>query len=146
MQAPFLRCAALALVMTCAPGLASAQLQPYVNLKGKRFNVEVADTDASRERGLMFREHMDANRGMLFAFPQEMPQAFWMKNTKIPLDILFFDHGGKLVALHQDVPPCTADPCPVYPSNAPALYVLELNGGTAAKLGVKPGDRLDIHR
>ncbi len=146
MLAPYLRCAVLALVMTCASGLASAQLQPYVNLKGKRFNVEVADTDASRERGLMFREHMEANHGMLFAFPQELPQAFWMKNTKIPLDILFFDHSGKLVALHQDVPPCTADPCPVYPSNAPALYVLELNGGMAAKLGVKPGDRLDIHR
>lgn len=141
-----LRAAALTVALACAPATVLAQLQPYVNLKGKRFNVELADTDSARERGLMYREHMDADHGMLFVFPQEAPQAFWMKNTKIALDMLFFDHAGTLIALHERVPPCTSDPCPVYPSNAPALYVLELNGGTAAKLGVKPGDRLDIHR
>lgn len=145
---PFLspRAVALTVALACFPGVLLAQLQPYVNLKGKRFNVEIADTDASRERGLMYREHMDADHGMLFVFPQEAPQAFWMKNTKIALDMLFFDREGTLVALHERVPPCISDPCPAYPSNAPAQYVLELNGGAAAKLGVRPGDRLDIHR
>lgn len=125
---------------------ANAQMQPWVKLKGQHINVELALTDAARMRGLMFREHMEANHGMLFVFEQETPQAFWMKNTKIPLDMLYFDHDGKLVALHERVPPCTADPCPAYPSNVPALYVLELNGGEAAKLGVKPGETMEIHR
>lgn len=126
--------------------LALAQAQPQVMLKGKRFLVELATDDASRERGLMFREHMEDERGMLFIFERELPQAFWMKNTKIPLDMLFFDHDRKLVAMHENVPPCKADPCQAYPSRAPAMYVLELNGGMAAKIGVKPGDTFELHR
>ena len=136
----------LATLLFGLPLLAAAQLQPWVKLKGRHIAVELAQDDATRMRGLMFREHMEANHGMLFVFERETPQAFWMKNTKIPLDMLFFDHDGKLVALHERVPPCNADPCPAYPSKAPALYVLELNGGEAAKLGVKPGETLEIHR
>lgn len=141
-----LRQTLLATLLFGLPFFAAAQLQPWVKLKGQHIAVELAEDDATRMRGLMFREHMDPNHGMLFVFEHETPQAFWMKNTKIPLDMLFFDHAGKLVALHERVPPCTADPCPAYPSNAPALYVLELNGGEAAKLGVKPGEKLEIHR
>jgi uncharacterized membrane protein (UPF0127 family) len=146
MSLPLFRQIALAGALVAAPLIAAAQFLPYVKLKGERFVVELAQDDASRERGLMYREHMDTNRGMLFVFDQETPQAFWMKNTKIPLDMLFIDRNGKLVALHQSVPPCTADPCPVYPSKAPALYVLELNGGVTDKLGVKLGDHVEIHR
>ncbi len=147
MQKPlsYLRHLALMLLATLAP-VTSAQQQSYVELKGNRFSVEIAADDVTRARGLMYREHMAADHGMLFVFEQEAPQAFWMKSTKIPLDMLFFDHTGKLVALHQRVPPCIADPCPVYPSNAPALYVLELNGGAAERLKVKLGDSLAIHR
>lgn len=141
-----LRFAVFAFALANPAGLALAQAQPQVTLKGKRFLVELATDEVSRERGLMFREHMEANRGMLFIFERELPQAFWMKNTKIPLDMLFFDHDKKLVAMHDNVPPCKADPCPGYPSGAPAMYVLELNGGTAAKLGVKPGDVFELHR
>ena len=137
---------ALACAFVAAPVVVAAQFLPYVNLKGHRFVVELAQDEASRERGLMYREHMDANHGMLFVFEQEMPQAFWMKNTKIPLDMLFFDHAGKLVSVQEHVPPCVADPCSVYPSKGPASYVLELNSGMAAKIGVKQGDSLEIHR
>ena len=136
----------LAAMLLGLPLLATAQSQPWVKLKGQHINVELALDDAARMRGLMFREHMAPKHGMLFVFERETPQAFWMKNTKIPLDMLYFDHSGKLVAMHEQVQPCTADPCPAYPSNAPALYVLELNGGEAAKLGVKLGEELEIHR
>ena len=90
--------------------------------------------------GLMDRTSMPADHGMLFVFPSAEPRTFWMKDTLIPLDMLFFDEAHRLVTVHADVPPCKADPCPLYASNAPARYVLELNAGTAAKLGLRKGD------
>ena len=123
-----------------------AQAISYVMLKQHRFVVELADDDASRTKGLMNRAHMAKDHGMLFTFPGEMPLAFWMKNTLIPLDMFFFDSQMRLVSVQQNVPPCKADPCQSYPSAGPAMYVLELNAGLAAKLGVKPGDKLEIHR
>jgi uncharacterized membrane protein (UPF0127 family) len=67
-----------------------------------------------------------------------------MKNTLIPLDMLYFDATRQLVSMQLNVPPCRADPCPVYPSEGPARYVLELSGGTARRIGVQPGDELKI--
>lgn len=123
-------------------GCASAG-EPWVELDGTRFQVEVADDDAERIRGLMFRDSMDADKGMLFVFEGNEPRAFWMKNTRIPLDILYFDHARKLVSQQRDVPPCTlGNRCPSYPSDAPATYVLELNAGQAAKLGLEDGTEL----
>jgi uncharacterized membrane protein (UPF0127 family) len=117
----------------------------WVELAGKRYTVELARNDAERERGLMFRERMDEGRGMLFVHEREEPLAYWMKNTLIPLDILFFDNQRRLVAQQRDVPPCTlGDACPPYPSNAPARYVLELNAGQAAKLRLQNGATLRI--
>lgn len=125
------------------PGCASVGSGQWVQLKGKQFQVEIADDEAERERGLMFRDEMAADHGMLFIHDSEAPQSYWMKNTHIPLDILYFDHRRKLVSAQERVPPCSAgDRCPPYPSEGPALYVLELNAGTAATLGVKPGDEL----
>ena len=117
-----------------------------VELKGHKFDVEIADTPETRARGLMFRDSMDADHGMLFLFDRADPQAFWMKNTHIPLDILYFDENYKLVSMQERVPPCRSDPCSVYPSTGPAKYVLELNSGTAEKLGVKAGDVLTVTR
>ena len=115
----------------------------WVELGGQRYQVEVADDDAERARGLMFRDELAAGTGMIFLHDREEPQAYWMKNTKIPLDILYFDNARKLVAQQRDVPPCTAgDACPPYPSNAPARYVLELNAGEAAKLKLQNGAQL----
>ena len=102
-----------------------------------------ADNDASRAQGLMFRDKMADGHGMLFIHDYEEPQAYWMKNTRIPLDILYFDTGRRLVTQQRDVPPCSAgDACPIYPSNAPARYVLELNAGQAAKLKLQDGSEI----
>lgn len=115
-----------------------------VTLKGHRFDVEQANDPASQERGLMFRDSMPADHGMIFNFSDEQPRIFWMKNCRMPLDILYFDQKYKLVSMQQRVPACRSDPCPQYPSEGPARYVLELNAGTAEKLGVKPGDPLTV--
>ncbi|MBQ4854843.1 DUF192 domain-containing protein [Rhodanobacter sp. B2A1Ga4] len=117
---------------------------PMVELHGQRFSVELATDDASRQHGLMMRTTLAPGHGMLFVFPHTGPQAFWMKNTLIPLDILYFDADRRLVSMQLDVPPCKADPCPTYPSDAPAIYVLELSAGTAQRIGAKPGDVLKI--
>ena len=125
-------------------GCASART-PWVDLAGKRYSVEVAATDAQRERGLMFRDSLPADHGMLFVHDREEPQAYWMKNTHIPLDILYFDSARRLVSQQRDVPPCTlGDACPPYPSIAPARYVLELNAGQAARLKLRDGSELRI--
>ena len=132
-------CCLIALLLS---GCASAGA-PWVELGGQRYLVEVADDDAERARGLMFRDAMPAERGMLFIHEREEPQAYWMKNTRIPLDILYFDDMRKLVAQQRDVPPCSlGDACPPYPSDAPARYVLELNAGEAARLQLQDGAEL----
>ena len=117
--------------------------QPWVELGNQRYAIEIADDDAERARGLMFRDALASGHGMLFIHDAEEPQAYWMKNTKIPLDILYFDDERKLVAQQRDVPPCSlGDGCPSYPSDAPARYVLELNAGEAARLQLKDGAEL----
>src|SRR5688572_3505419 len=115
-------------------GCASAGA-PWVEIGGESYKVEIADDDAERASGLMVRDEMAIDHGMLFIHDREEPQAYWMKNTRIALDILFFDNARKLVAQQRDVPPCSlGDRCPPYPSNVPARYVLELNAGEAARL------------
>ena len=112
----------------------------WVEVGGHRYSVEVADDEQERARGLMFRDQLAADHGMLFIHESEDPQAYWMKNTRIPLDILYFDNARRLVSQQRDVPPCTlGDACPPYPSDAPARFVLELNAGEAARLGLAEG-------
>jgi len=117
-----------------------------VVLAGHSFSVEIADTDAAREHGLMYRTHLAAGHGMLFVYPIAQLRYFWMKHTLIPLDILFFDAQRRLINVSADTPPCKVDPCPSYASTAPAKYVLELKAGVAEKLAVKPTDLLAIQR
>ena len=132
----------LSCLMLALAGCASAG-GPWVELAGHRYGVEIADDDAERERGLMFRDELAADRGMLFIHDRQEPQSYWMKNTRIPLDILYFDNARKLVSQQRDVPPCTlGDACPPYPSDAPARYVLELNAGEAARLNLHDGVEL----
>jgi len=118
---------------------------PYVELKGQKFTVELAKTQEKQALGLMFRDELPQEHGMLFIFPQEIPRSFWMKNTRIPLDIFYFDEQLRLVSVSQNTPPCRTQRCPNYPSSGPAMYVLELNSGKAEELGVKPGDPLVLH-
>lgn len=115
-----------------------------VMVAGHRFGVELAVTPAAQEHGLMERTSMPATHGMLFVFPQSAPLTFWMKNTLIPLDMLFFDDQQRLVAIQANAQPCKADPCRLYPSGVPARYVLELNAGTAARIGARQGDVMTI--
>lgn len=119
--------------------------EPAVSIRGERFSIEIAADDRTRALGLMYRKAMEENHGMLFLFTDQRPRSFWMKNTRIPLDILYFDEQFKLVSMQLDVPPCRQTRCPSYPSGLPARYVLELNAGTAADLGVERGDVLQIH-
>jgi hypothetical protein len=131
---------ALLVLSGCASGQGS-----WVELGGKRYAVEIADDEAERAQGLMFRDELAPDRGMLFLHDREEPLAYWMKNTKIALDILYFDTGRRLVAQQRDVPPCTlGDECPPYPSNAPARYVLELNAGQAERLKLANGTELRL--
>ena len=131
----------LLMLITCAACVAGG---PSVEIGGKHFKVDIADTRDKQALGLMFRESMAADHGMLFIFPTEAPRSFWMKNTRIPLDIMYFDDDFKLVSISADTPPCKVTRCPSYPSAAPAKYVLELNAGTASELGVGVGDRLVV--
>ena len=132
--------AALILLATLSLSACASERSPWVELGGHRYGIEVAKDDAERARGLMFRDAMEKDHGMLFIHDRQEPQAYWMKNTKIPLDILYFDDGHKLVSQQRDVPPCSlGDACPAYPSDAPARYVLELNAGEAARLKLKDG-------
>jgi uncharacterized membrane protein (UPF0127 family) len=135
----------LALIVPVA-GCAKAPATPSVELKGSTYSIEIAEDNAAREKGLMDRESMPADHGMLFIFQDDAMRAFWMKNCKFPQDMLFFDAQRKLISVQRNVPACTADPCPAYSSGAPARYVLELNAGQAEKLGVHPGDELTIRR
>ncbi len=131
-------------VLMFAACTACASDGPSVELGGKSFAVEIADTREKQALGLMFRDEMPADKGMLFIFPNEAPRSFWMKNTRIPLDIMYFDKDLNMVSISADTQPCRVSRCPSYPSIAPAKYVLELNAGTASELGVGPGDRLTI--
>jgi uncharacterized membrane protein (UPF0127 family) len=129
------------MLVTCT---ACASGEPGVELGGKTFAVEIADTHEKQALGLMFRDSMPDDQGMLFIFPNEAPRSFWMKNTRIPLDIMYFDKELKMVSISADTPPCKVTRCPPYPSKAPAMYVLELNAGAAKKLGVGEGDKLTL--
>ncbi|MEA2325265.1 MAG: uncharacterized protein QOE68_224 [Thermoanaerobaculia bacterium] len=104
--------------------------------------VEVASDDPTREQGLMYRDHMAEDRGMIFLFPQAGEYPFWMKNTLIPLDMIWMDADHRIVHIAHDVQPCKADPCPNYPPNAKASSVLELATGVAAKHHLRDGDVL----
>jgi uncharacterized membrane protein (UPF0127 family) len=132
----------LAALSLCGCATAAGDGEAWVELKGKRFTVEVADEPAELEQGLMFRDEMAPDHGMVFLHDSEQQQYYWMKNTKIPLDIIYFDRERRLVSVAH-APPCSAgDKCPPFPSEGPAMYVLELNAGTAEALGAKAGDEI----
>jgi uncharacterized membrane protein (UPF0127 family) len=101
--------------------------------------VQVADTDARRQTGLMFRKSMPETEGMLFVFQPMRQVAFWMKNTFIPLDLLFVDGDGTVVSIARDTVPFSLDPIP---SEGPVRAVLEINAGASARLGIAEGDHL----
>src|SRR3954449_3243513 len=104
-----------------------------------RFTVELAATPSERSRGLMFRRAMQPDHGMLFDFRAPQPVAFWMKNTPLPLDMLFIDEAGAIVQIAADTVPYSETPIP---SEQPIRAVLELNAGTAKRLGITAGAKV----
>ena len=129
----------IALLFLCTSCVSA---EPEVELNGRRFTVELATTPKEHALGLMFRDSMAPDHGMLFIFPSAATRRFWMKNTRIPLDIFYFDQNLKLVSVVEGAKPCHVAQCPSYPSEGPARYVLELNAGKAAELTARPGDEL----
>ncbi len=105
-------------------------------------SVEVAADEELRSQGLMYRDQLAENRGMIFLFPQPGEFPFWMKNTLIPLDMIWMDGQHRIVHIAHDVQPCKADPCPNYPPHAQASSVLELAAGVAAKHHLADGNVL----
>jgi uncharacterized membrane protein (UPF0127 family) len=115
----------------------SAQAQ----MAGQRIMLEVARTPQQQAMGLMYRTSLAPDRGMLFSFDPPQPVSFWMKNTIIPLDMVFI-RDGEVKAIAANVPPCTTTPCPSYGPQVEVLIdqVIEIRGGRAAELGLKVGD------
>lgn len=105
----------------------------------KTIDIEKADNDMEREFGLMYRRSMAENQGMLFLFDKSGPQSFWMRNTIIPLDILFVDDNQVITTIHANTKPLNDTGLP---SKGDAKYVVEVNGGFAAKYGIKEGDKI----
>lgn len=110
-------------------------------INDQTIQVELATTPKTQAYGLMNRYILPENEGMLFVFEKVQPLSFWMKNTKIPLDILYFDDNGVLVDFVEAVP-CLKDPCPSYPSKYQGKYVLEIGKGERERLGIELGDQL----
>ena len=109
-----------------------------------RVEVDVAETEAARARGLMFRDSLDERHGMLFRFDVPRRYGFWMKNVRIPLDIIWLDTRGRVVWIVESAPPCASDPCPMYVPDADAWHVVEVVGGFVAKHSVALGDVITL--
>jgi uncharacterized membrane protein (UPF0127 family) len=109
--------------------------------KSQAFKLEVCANDAERSLGLMYRRALPDNEGMIFVFPEEREQTFWMKNTYIPLDMVFVDKAMNVVGILEDVPPLNEAPRTV---GKLSMYVLEFSAGTMKKMGVAPGATLKM--
>lgn len=118
--------------------------QNKVCFKSHCFSVELAKNQDERERGLMFREKLDQNKGMLFIFDTVGEYSIWMKNTLIPLDIIWIDKNGLVVFISKNVQPCSTDFCPSINPRKNALYILEIHNGMTNKIGLGVGDKTSI--
>jgi uncharacterized membrane protein (UPF0127 family) len=142
--------ASLLIAAACGAAPKPAKVTPTPSANGPRvvlpsgavYRVEIARTPEEQAQGLMFRESLPERAGMLFLFPDKGVHQFWMKNTMIPLDMIWMDSGGKVLFISADTPPCRADPCPSYGPDAPAASVLEIAGGKAAAEKIAVGSVL----
>ncbi len=107
--------------------------------QGFILSVEVASTESQRSMGLMYRDNLDLNRGMLFVFEYPAIQRVWMKNTLIPLDVLFVSAKGEIVSIHKGLQPCVKKSCEIYDSMGIAKYMLEVNAGVVKKQKLRVG-------
>ena len=113
---------------------------------GAVYAVDIARTPEETAQGLMYRENLPTSTGMIFLFSDGGAHHFWMKNTMIPLDIVWLQADGTVLFVSANTPPCKSDPCPTYGPDAPAPIVLEIAGGMAAREGVAPGKTLQLRQ
>ena len=125
----------------CSRQSSSTDSPDTVCFNNKCFIVEVARTKSELMRGLQLRDSLDKDKGMLFIFPSTQRQSFWMKDTFIPLDIIWLDRRKKIVFIIPNILPCETERCPVYTPDSDASYVLEVNAGVAAEFGLRVGDQ-----
>lgn len=122
--------------------LATVTLYPE-NSGPIKVKAEIADSPEEITTGLMFRESLPKNRGMLFVFPDSATRNFWMKNMLIPLDMLFISENMTIAKVHHAVP-CVSEPCPLYNSERPVKYVLEVNGNFTGNAGIREGGKIKL--
>jgi len=132
----------IGLLIPLIASVTACQAEPRVTITTKdgrtvSFVVEIADTPSKREMGLQYRRDLAADRGMIFLFPAESQQSFWMKNTPLPLDMIFINRERKIVGIVEQTVPFSLDPRSV---TAPSQFVLEINGGLAKRHAIKAGD------
>lgn len=116
----------------------------YSEGKNVTLKVKVADTEESRNKGLMFVEKLGENEGILFVYNDEQKRTFWMKNTLIPLDMIFVAANGTVVSVIENAEPCKKDPCEIYSVDAPSRYVVEVNAGFAKENGISAYDFAEL--
>jgi uncharacterized protein len=134
----FLCASPAALALDAPPPQGNLEKLEIVTASGiHEFSVEVMRSGPQRERGLMFRRFLPQERGMLFDFASEQPVTMWMKNTYLPLDMIFIGRAGKVVGLAENTEPLSEK---IIPSGAPAYGVLEVNAGTASRISLRVGD------
>ncbi|MFO7966557.1 MAG: DUF192 domain-containing protein [Archaeoglobaceae archaeon] len=132
-------------VIVAAGFLFSQQLKgDRVCFKEHCFNVELAVTEEEQQKGLMFRESLGPDEGMLFVFEKEEYHSFWMKNTSIPLDIIWINEDREVVYISENTPPCEGNVCPIIEPDQKAKFVLEVKGGMVNRIGLKVGDKLEF--
>jgi uncharacterized membrane protein (UPF0127 family) len=134
----------LAISILLKGGTASERFVRIYFPDGRSVRAELAVTPEERAQGLMFRQKIEFDQGMLFVFDREGIYSFWMKNMVIPLDLIWLDKEKRIVHVERNVPPCEGEPCPTYTSKVPALYVLELEAGSFEKRELEMFDRLDF--
>lgn len=139
----FSSCLLLILVKAFLPNH-RPEKQNKVCLKNHCFDVELAITPEERSTGLMFREKLDSQKGILFVFNQEGKHSFWMKNTLIPLDIIWINENKEIVFISENTQPCKTSSCSTIEPTEKAKYVLEINSGISKNIGLSFGDKAKI--
>ena len=146
---PVLPLLLLLLAAILTPGCDEDKLPTHqeIELAGQTFNLELALTEPARRKGMMGRKKLAKNAGMLFAFESERLRRFWMKDCHIPLDVIYLDKQGRIVAIRTMPPPDPDTPdhqLPRYSSRWPAQFAIELRAGRAEQLGLTEGDKIDL--
>jgi len=142
----------VAALVACGSGGASSPGSPPSPLAsptvllpdGSHLSVRIADRPMDQARGLMFVENLPDDEGMLFLFDEEGPRSFWMKNCRMPIDMIWLDSTFRIVDITRSAPPCETDPCPQFAPKTHARNVLEVRGGLAQAKGLKEGDTLVV--